>query len=47
MLLMTGITDYTLQGSFLREFFQDGLGLQTQGIIGTEFENGEIVVFRN
>jgi len=27
------------------EFFQAGLGWQTQGIIGTEFERGAIVVF--
>ena len=27
------------------KFFQDGLGWQTQGIIGTEFENGEVVLF--
>jgi predicted lactoylglutathione lyase len=26
-------------------FFRDGLGWKTQGIIGTEFENGETVVF--
>lgn len=27
------------------KFYRDGLGLQTQGIIGTEFEHGAIVVF--
>ena len=26
-------------------FYRDGMGLQTQGIIGTEFENGAVVVF--
>jgi hypothetical protein len=26
-------------------FFRDGLGWQTQGIVGTEYENGAIVVF--
>lgn len=26
-------------------FFRDGLGWQTKGIIGQEFENGEVVVF--
>src|SRR5579872_2756160 len=27
------------------KFYQEGLGWQTQGIVGTEFENGAIVVF--
>ena len=27
------------------KFYRDGLGLQTEGIIGTEFEHGAIVVF--
>jgi predicted lactoylglutathione lyase len=27
------------------KFFQDGLGWQTQGIVGTEFENGAVVFF--
>jgi catechol 2,3-dioxygenase-like lactoylglutathione lyase family enzyme len=26
-------------------FYRDGLGLQTQGIIGTEFEHGSVVFF--
>lgn len=28
------------------QFFRDGLGWQTKGIIGTEFEHGETVVFK-
>lgn len=27
------------------EFYRDGLGLPTQGIIGTEFENGAVAFF--
>lgn len=27
------------------KFYQDGLGWKTKGIVGTEFENGEIVLF--
>jgi hypothetical protein len=27
------------------KFYQDGPGWKTQGIVGTEFENGEIVLF--
>jgi uncharacterized glyoxalase superfamily protein PhnB len=27
------------------KFYKDGLGWKTQGIVGTEFENGAIVVF--
>lgn len=27
------------------EFYRDGLGLDTEGIIGTEFENGAVVFF--
>jgi uncharacterized protein len=27
------------------KFYQDGLGWKTKGIIGTEFENGEVVLF--
>ncbi len=27
------------------KFFRDGLGWQTQGVIGTELENGEVVLF--
>jgi uncharacterized glyoxalase superfamily protein PhnB len=27
------------------KFYRDGLGWKTQGIIGTEFENGEVVLF--
>lgn len=27
------------------EFYRDGLGLQTEGIIGTEFEHGAVVFF--
>lgn len=26
-------------------FYRDGLGLQTEGIVGTEFENGAVVFF--
>jgi hypothetical protein len=26
-------------------FYRDGLGLQTQGIVGTEFEHGAVVFF--
>jgi len=36
-----GVTD--LKKSM--KFFNDGLGRETPGIIGTEFENGEVVVF--
>ncbi len=27
-------------------FYRDGMGLQTEGIVGTEFEDGEVVFFR-
>ena len=27
------------------KFYRDGLGWKTQGIVGTEFENGEVVLF--
>jgi uncharacterized protein len=27
------------------KFYQNGLGWKTKGIIGTEFENGEVVLF--
>jgi len=27
------------------KFYRDGLGLKTEGIIGTEFEHGAIAVF--
>lgn len=27
------------------KFYRDGLGWKTQGIIGTEYENGEVVLF--
>jgi uncharacterized protein len=27
------------------EFYRDGLGWKTKGIIGTEYENGEVVLF--
>jgi len=27
-------------------FYRDGLGLPTQGIIGTEFENGAVAIFK-
>lgn len=27
------------------EFYRDGLGLTTKGIIGTEFENGAVAFF--
>ena len=27
------------------QFYQDGLGWETKGIAGTQFENGAIVVF--
>ncbi len=27
------------------EFYRDGLGLQTEGIVGTEFENGAVAFF--
>ncbi len=40
-ILTLGVTD--LKKSM--KFYQDGLGWKTQGIIGTEFENGAIVVF--
>ena len=40
-ILTLGVTD--LEKSM--EFYRDGLGWQTQGIIGAEFENGEVVVF--
>ena len=26
-------------------FYRDGLGLQTKGIVGTEFENGAVAFF--
>ena len=29
----------------LLRFYRDGLGLQTQGIIGTEFEHGAVAFF--
>lgn len=28
------------------EFYRDGLGLPTEGIVGTEFEDGAVVFFR-
>ena len=40
-ILTVGVTD--LKKSM--KFYQDGLGWQTQGIIGTEFENGAVVLF--
>ena len=40
-ILTVGVTD--LKKSL--KFYQDGLGWKTQGIIGTEFENGEVVLF--
>ena len=39
--LTLGVTD--LKKSM--KFFQTGLGWKTQGIIGTEFENGEVALF--
>ena len=39
--LTLGVTD--LKKSM--KFYQVGLGWKTQGIIGTEFENGEVVLF--
>jgi uncharacterized glyoxalase superfamily protein PhnB len=39
--LTLGVTD--LKKSM--KFYQDGLGWKTKGIIGTEFENGEVVLF--
>ena len=27
------------------KFFQDGLGWQTKGIVGTEYENGAVILF--
>ncbi|MGH2615570.1 MAG: VOC family protein, partial [Thermomicrobiales bacterium] len=27
-------------------FYRDGLGLQTEGIVGTEFESGAVVFFQ-
>jgi hypothetical protein len=40
-LLTLGVKD--LQKSM--EFFQNGLGWKTKGIVGTEFENGAVVLF--
>jgi uncharacterized glyoxalase superfamily protein PhnB len=39
--LTVGVTD--LKKSM--KFYQDGLGWKTRGIIGTEFENGAVVLF--
>jgi catechol 2,3-dioxygenase-like lactoylglutathione lyase family enzyme len=36
-----GVSDLTQS----LHFYRDGLGLQTQGIIGTEFEDGAVVFF--
>ena len=40
-ILTLGVTD--LKKSM--KFYQGGLGWKTKGIIGTEFENGEVVLF--
>jgi len=40
-LLTLGVSD--LKKSM--EFYQNGLGWQTQGIVGTEYENGAVVLF--
>jgi hypothetical protein len=40
-LLTLGVND--LQRSM--DFFQNGLGWKTKGIVGTEFENGAVVLF--
>jgi uncharacterized glyoxalase superfamily protein PhnB len=40
-ILTVGVTD--LKKSM--KFYRDGLGWKTQGIIGTEFENGAVVLF--
>ena len=40
-ILTIGVTD--LRNSM--KFYRDGLGWKTKGIIGTEFENGEVVLF--
>lgn len=40
-ILTLGVTD--LQRSL--EFYRDGLGWPTQGIVGTEFEHGAVVFF--
>ena len=40
-LLTLGVKD--LQKSM--EFFQKGLGWKTKGIVGTEYENGAVVLF--
>ena len=41
-LLTLGVSD--LEKSM--KFYQDGFGWQTQGIVGTEFENGAVVMFQ-
>lgn len=41
-LLTLGVSD--LEKSM--RFYQDGFGWQTQGIVGTEFENGAVVMFQ-
>lgn len=40
-LLTLGVSD--LKQSM--KFYQEGLGWQTQGIVGTEYENGAVVLF--
>jgi catechol 2,3-dioxygenase-like lactoylglutathione lyase family enzyme len=40
-LLTLGVSD--LERSL--QFYRDGLGLETKGIVGTEFENGAVVFF--
>jgi len=40
-LLTLGVSD--LKKSM--KFYQDGFGWQTQGIVGTEYENGAVVLF--
>lgn len=41
-LLTLGVSD--LKKSM--KFYQEGFGWQTQGIVGTEFENGAVVLFK-
>src|SRR5260370_8987583 len=41
-LLTLGVSD--LEKTLI--FYRDGLGLETEGIIGTEFENGAVAFFK-
>src|SRR5690348_7401274 len=40
-LLTLGVNDLITS----MKFYQNGMGWQTKGIVGTEYENGEVVIF--